>query len=711
MFHRYPSVITLHPIAKVIAGIFLMLVGQFSMAQEDWDKEQNILEQLIEEIAAETDEELDYELLYEDFYELRTQPVNLNEATKEDFGKLHILNDFQIYSIIRYRNEHGHLLSPYELRLVPGFSDETVQKILPFVTAQVRREQETISLQNALRYGRHKVFLRSQHVMEDQAGYEPVSDSVLQASPNSYYLGNKYKFYSKYRYHYKQRVYAGITTEKDPGEPFFRKNNKYGFDYYSGYIQINDFGPVKRAVAGDYQLNFGQGLILWSGFGMGKSNYVLNINKNRQGIRRYTSTDENRFFRGASATIGLGNVDITAFYSRKKIDANIEQYDSITGEAYSVSSFQNTGYHFTPNFVFDEDAVTEQIAGGNMAYSKNTFKAGITVYNSQYDVEIDRDLRLYNQFEYFTNNNLYGGIDFQYIFRDVYLFGEAGFDKRWNHAMLAGAILRMHSQISLVSLYRDYSKEYHNLYSSGFAENTSNSNEKGLYLGTEVYPLKKWKISAYVDAFRFPWLRYRVDAPSSGYETFGQIDFSPTRRLSMYWKIKREVKPQNLTVSEVDSIPANRVLIADVKKSSYRYHINYQLNETIELKNRLELSTYKKGREDLSHGYLVYQDIIYRSTAIPFNGYLRFALFDTDDYDARIYAYENDILHAFSIPAFFSKGIRTYLAFRYSFTDEIDFWFKIGHTSYSDRNTIGTGPNEIDGNTRTTIKGQVIISL
>jgi hypothetical protein len=40
---------------------------------------------------------------------------------------------------------------------------------------------------------------------------------------------------------------------------------------------------------------------------------------------------------------------------------------------------------------------------------------------------------------------------------------------------------------------------------------------------------------------------------------------------------------------------------------------------------------------------------------------VRYAVFDTDNYGARVYAFENDLFSAFSIPAYAGKGTRFYI--------------------------------------------------
>ena len=46
---------------------------------------------------------------------------------------------------------------------------------------------------------------------------------------------------------------------------------------------------------------------------------------------------------------------------------------------------------------------------------------------------------------------------------------------------------------------------------------------------------------------------------------------------------------------------------------------------------------------------------------IPVSLWARYCIFNTDDWESRIYTYENDLLQSFSIPALSGKGTRSYL--------------------------------------------------
>jgi len=112
------------------------------------------------------------------------------------------------------------------------------------------------------------------------------------------------------------------------------------------------------------------------------------------------------------------------------------------------------------------------------------------------------------------------------------------------------------------------------------------------------------------------------------------------------------------------------------------------------------------NRKNPRHGYMMYQDVIWRPrTQWAFSA--RYALFDTDTFDERIYAYENDVLYAFSVPAYYYRGSRAYLLIRYQASRKLDFWFRLSQTFFASESTLGSGLDEIDGNARTELKAQV----
>jgi hypothetical protein len=115
------------------------------------------------------------------------------------------------------------------------------------------------------------------------------------------------------------------------------------------------------------------------------------------------------------------------------------------------------------------------------------------------------------------------------------------------------------------------------------------------------------------------------------------------------------------------------------------------------------------NREDTGNelGYLLYQDIALKPNKLPLTLSMRYAIFETDGFDSRLYAYENDVLYFFSIPALFNRGTRFYINLKYSLGKKVDIWLRYAQTYYNDRTTISSGNTLIDGNTRSDVRAQI----
>ena len=265
----------------VLLMFFIPFVPTDLLGQER-SREQEI-EQIIESIRESSEDETESALILEDLTQLAEQPLLINSASVHDLEKLHFLNFAQISSIINYRENHGDILSSYELMSLPEMDAEIVSRITPFISfAQPQTEGRKFS-----RRGRSNLLLKGQRLFPESRGYESSSDS---GPPK--YPGTPEKYYARYHYEKTESWAAGFTAEKDPGEEFFTRHNAKGFDFYSAFVTVYGNGFIKQVNVGDFYIRTGQGLNFWSGMGAGKSADVLNTMKSGQGIRAYTSTDE-----------------------------------------------------------------------------------------------------------------------------------------------------------------------------------------------------------------------------------------------------------------------------------------------------------------------------------------------------------------------------------------------------------------------------------
>lgn len=685
-----------------ILPVIFLLMTMLLMAQDpDEPVKEDDNEQKIENIATQTDGDLDYSDLLQELDYYTRHKINLNTAKAEDLQNLYMLNEVQISNLITHIQKNGKLLSVYELQAVDGFDVATINAILPYV--RVSNEGATrFNFRDALQYSDHDLFIRYQRVLEQQEGYSPISDSALALSPNSRYLGSPDKVYMRYRYKFFNKISIGLTAEKDAGEQFFRGAQKYGFDFYSAHLMVNNLSIFKSIVLGDYHAQFGQGLTFWTGMGFGKSSDVINIKKMPMGLRPFTSVDERNFLRGGAMTMNFKGFELTAFYSNKKVDGNIADVDSVSGEVLYITSIQETGLHSTPSEAEDRKAIGEQIMGGHLAYRNRRLNIGITGVYDVYTTELNKELQLYNQFDFTGKRNTNFGLDFSYVIRNMNFFGEIS--RSWNGGMagIGGVMMSLDPHVSLSLLYRNYQKDYQAMYSNAFAEGSRNNNEEGIFTGLTLKFNPKWNLAAYADYFRFNWLRYRVDAPSVGQDYMAQLVYKPNKKMEMYLKYRYEQKAQNNT-DEDNLIDYPERLI----KHSIRYNLSCQVSPAITLKSRVEYLTYHQGEEPKEHGFVVYQDIRYKPEKLPFSLSARYALFQTDSYDARLYAYENDVLYAYSIPAYYYKGSRFYLMAKIKLHRHLDFWVRYAITTYSNQDVIGSGLTEIQGNHKSEIKAQL----
>lgn len=689
-----------------------------------------LLIEQVERMAEDSDDDIDYEELLDYYIFLSDNPINLNSDDMVRLVELHLISAFQFEEVKKYRRYYGDFMFLDELEMVEGFDAQTIDIIRPLVYAGQDKSKDKITFRKLARYGKHQLLGRYEQILEKQQGYLPIDDSALLAKPNSRYLGCPQKLQFRYNYNYRNQIRAGFVVEKDAGEMFFTdkvsdtiksllgKQYRRGFDFIGFHLYAKDLGIVKAAVLGDYQLSFGQGLTLWSGMTFGKAGAGSSVMKQARGIAPKASASEYGFMRGAAVTLGKGPFSGTVFYSHRWVDANVSVADSLDNEAEFVSSLQETGYHRTIGELLDRHAIRQQVVGGHLTYAIAHFEVGYTAYHTWLNVPLELRPSHYNQF-YFQGKSLTNqGIDVKYVKGKYAVFGEMAmslnFDstnliqtqRPWALAGLVGLTVKPAGYLNFTVMYRDYGRAYQNLLSNAFGEGSRNQGQRGVYLGVEVAPAPYWTILAYADQFQFTWLTSQVNAPSRGHDYYLRVSHSFNRRTSAYLQFRSKTKMKNSTDGEVFShYPIFYT------KNTVRFNINYELGWNIHCANKAEYAHYRNEDGSNEHGYFLCQDIAYKPENLPFSLTFRYALFDAKDYNARVYAYENDVLYSFSVPAMYGKGMRFYLLGKVKLFYSLTLYARIGRTIYSDRNTVGTGLSQIEGNHKTDLKVEAIWKL
>ncbi|MBK7148405.1 MAG: helix-hairpin-helix domain-containing protein [Bacteroidetes bacterium] len=655
------------------------------------------VQEVIENTASQNESEsFDYDAFIDELEQFKKNPINLNKADENTLNDLPLLLPTQIGSLLQYISLHGKLISIYELQAVPGFDLVTIQRILPYVMVDSDLSETKIPIKKLFSKGTFTFVSRYKQTIEKSEGY--------QLSEGNRYLGKPFNLFLRFRYNYGTRLSYGFTAEKDAGEEFFKGSNKQGFDYYSGHFAIRDFSVLKTFIAGDYEVRLGQGLMVWSGFGVRKSPSVLNIRKQGIKLRPYTSLNESNFMRGAAFTVGKKGFEFTAFGSFKQLDATATALNADTSinteEAFS--SFNESGYHRTPNEIEGRNSLLTLTAGGNFSYNQRSWHVGVNgLYNKFFGTYLPT-LQPYSQYNLRQNWLVNASIDYRVQFRNVQLFGEQAISNNAGFALLNGALVSLDAKVDIAVVHRYFSRNYQSLFANALAEGSRPQNEHGLYVALSVKPIRQIRIDVYSDLYKSDWLKYLVDAPSWGSDNFLQLTFTPNKKMELYARYRYEFRKRNLSGNE-----AAFDYLDNEYRQSLRFNIKYKIGELFTLANRVEWSNFKNGNNKAENGYMIYQDIGFRKLGFPLSLNARLAIFKTDGFFSRIYTYENDVLYSFSIPALSGNGLRYYLMLNYNITRNIEVWVRFAQTNLFGVKTIGSSLDEINGNKRSEIKAQI----
>jgi len=338
--------------------------------------------------------------------------------------------------------------------------------------------------------------------------------------------------------------------------------------------------------------------------------------------------------------------------------------------------------------------------GGNLVYRIRNKHFGISFVHTRLNHPMIGSEKVYRKFSFMGDEETVLGLDYSYLFKNGHFFGELAYNINRGSAILNGVLISLMANIDLSILHRVYQKNYHSFYSNAFAERSDPINERGLFIGLEIQPLINWQLVTYFDLYSHPWLKYLVDAPSRGIEYLFQLTYKPSKILEIYARGRSETKSMN----SFRSTSATNAL-QKMQKLSLRFHLSYKVMRSVTLKSRVSFSNYRtdQGNEG---GTMVFYEIAYKALGSPISISARFAIFDIDSWNARIYTYERDVLYVYSVPAFQNSGSRFYLNGRYNLAKRVSMWIKISQTfqSNADGYSLSDPAATIDGPTKTTIK-------
>jgi hypothetical protein len=642
---------------------------------------------IAEELFAQQDLDLEYEELYETVLQYLSSPLDINRANVDELRSLFMMSESQVQELLAHRAKNGDLLSIYELQSLPSFPPEFIRRLAPFVTISAVRQSNNI-LKRIFTEPNNYLLLRYERLLEPKEGFNPTQDSLHR------FAGTPDKYYARFRVSHPGDFSLGVTIEKDPGE-------KVISDYYSFHAQKVGQGHVRNFMIGDFQAQFGQGMIMGGGFGMGKgSETILTVRRSSLGFVPWTSASESGFFRGMATTFAIsGKVHIHAFASRRHQDAII-QADPQSGD--TVASIQHSGLHRNLHENNNRRNIAEDNGGLVLEFKGRSLQAGVGFLNTRWTIPLIGGHNVYDRFDPSGKTLLNGTVFANYTLRNFSFFGEAAQTFDFGMGAVAGVLASVTRSFDVAILARKYERDFWSPYGSAIAENSTARNESGVYWGWKVQPSKRWTVAGYVDLFKFPWLQYRSYSTSgSGHDALVRATWKPLRDVGFFAQVREESKPGNVSAGT----PGYRTVIK--VKRIYCINADYTIG-ILRARTRIQLSSMTFPAQQTT-GMSLAQDVSIEKARWSLS--VRQVVFDTDDFDNRQYSYEPDMWLAYSFPATYGQGTRTMVMGRLRISNRADLWLRWVHTRQDDRDSTGAGLDEIYGPTRNDLKAQLRIKL
>lgn len=650
---------------KGIIFFLLLLLPVFqAYAETEWEK-------WLDDIMLDGEySEASYEELYDHLLDLQRNGININTATRQELESLPFLSEQQVMDILEYIHFHGALKSINELMSIESIDYSTRQLLQEFLYAGDKPEKGFPSLKNIMTLGKNELSLYTKIPT-----YERVGDTS-----NGDYLGYPYKFWARYSFSYAKNVRIGIVASQDAGEPFFSQSNKYGFDQYSGFIQLNGLSPIESLIVGRYSVSAGMGLVMNNSFSLGKTAMLQDFGRQRNALRPHTSASENGYMQGAAATIRLSDaIRLTPFLSYRKTDATL----NIDG---SISSLIYTGYHRTISELNKKNNTSLTAGGMNVRWNLEDFSLGATAVFTHINRPLSPNKSATYKKIYPEGSNFFNAsLNYSWLHYPFSVNGETAINANGAIATMNTLGWHLSQYVEVMGIYRFYSFNYYSLYANAFSEGGKTQNESGLYLGVRWQPKYGIDIQAYTDLAYFAWPRYGVSQSSYAIDNVVSASYKTGNwLLSGKYRLHLRQKDSK-SVANLSWQTENRLRIS-AEWTGGGWTSRSQLDFT-SVSSTSESSS-------LSQGFMITENIGY-----DIGKWLIFAggkYFNTDGYDSRLYSYERAMPHTFSYPAYFGHGIRYSLVAVWAPIHSLQITAKAAVTDYFDRSTISSGQQQIN---------------
>lgn len=629
-------------------SLTVIVLGLQAQEQHCWEQYLNQVMNA-EDMASEQWQE-NYDLLCE----LEQNPININKTTREELEQIPFLSAQQVEALMEYLYRYDSMKSLAELQMIKEIGPQVRKLLECFVYVGDEPKQKTRFRHELVANGRVPFYERK----GDKDGY----------------LGDRYRHWLRYQVERGDNMKLGIVASKDAGEPFFTNENKYGYDYYSPYLQLKKMGHLETLVLGNFRTSMGMGMVMNNSFGLGKIAVLQNLGRNATGLRTHSSRSEG-YLQGVGATINYGRgIRTTAFVSYAPIDATLNN----DGSARTILT---SGYHRTETEMEKKHNMHVLKTGGTLRYDVGRMHIAL---NALYN-HLDRELRpnkkqMYNYYKPEGINFMNASIDYGYRGRRWALNGETATDDKGHIATINTISVSTNNNINIMVLQRFYAYQYASLDAQSYSDGGKIQNESGIYVGLSWQPSSTWQLTAYTDYAYHPWPMYRESTASHSVDNMIQCVHTTEK-----WKLMGRYRLK-------------------IKEQEHRTRISIEYSSS-QFSARTQFDGGYCTAQKSEFGAMISENVAYTHDWLRLNAGVGY--FDTDSSNSRVYLYENGPLYTYSMQQFYGEGIRYWMMLRASIGRKLTFTAKIGVTDYFDRVKISSDNQQIDQSSQTDLDIQV----
>jgi hypothetical protein len=573
------------------------------------------------ELTGEVTDDADGSALIEALDWIRLHPYDLNTITPDELLRIPCVTLSGVRAIIAFREAGGYFHSKGELLTITGGGPLLYDALAPFVTA-----------------GRNSTpgAARSLSLRLRMTG-SPAPDPRTPGSP--------------------MRVLSRLTLDTggglETGALFAKGAGERGEDALtSGYALMRGLGCIREVIAGDYEIQSGEGLVFWRGPAAVRGLWKLRAGQAGAPVP-HRSADENRYLRGVALSFTAGrSLQGIVFFSDRVYGAGLDSAGEATG------FFR--GEYATGSSLSKKDVLRERLIGARAEYDAAGFlNAGCTVYGSWFD----RSFHPSDGTRFSGDHATVLGADLNGRYGLLSYGGEYAVMKGGAHALSWTMKFTPGADQMVIVRGRDYQTRFDNPHASGEGDGSDTRNERGVACALRLTHGGGSRLEMYVDAFEHPWPVPDTQLPRRGIEmtVSGEAPLGKGKTASA--RLSRKVSYEG--VGSVDTWGR------DVRTGARREEDRWQCGVSCRAGTMFVFSTvfefagvFQTGADGL-HGALLGEDLTF-TPAGEFSLDSRFFLFRTDGFGARLYAYEPGIPGLLSIPPLYDSGLRWYLRIRWS---------------------------------------------